>query len=639
MASADWEPISGSVIQSVRASLAENRPVRQVLPGGGLLNLDRLLPFLCVYRRDPRRHDRGTDLFVTAEAAYLCAPGEALRRRGLRELVRAIAAEASSRLGSFLLLEIWSQDDREVPRGVDELTGEPLLPPPGFRILARSPHRPEGTVETLDYSLQRIKIHRQAAQVTIARHTHNHPPGMGQLLSVAAAQRMNCHVLGLEIGPVYRDPETGEVYQKVLRGLRRGVTRALKQAFFTFALNRTNFRPQHYYVLGRKTLPQHVWHVDYQLAKVSDRLKFLLLVTPVNAERSWHAFADRGYTQEPQFQYRPMELDPLMLKRELLNIRTERIEDPTLAHVLRQTQDEIDRQITMLLDIGTRRFLPGSLQVFGRPDGALVDLAAEILRRVPAGSDPDRKVVTAREFARQAAREIAYYRRQMADFAGKAVVCDDMYSGLLSTGGNLMIGRETTIAARRVEALLQHEVGTHLVTYYNGGAQPLRLLQIGLAGYDRLQEGLAVLAEYLFGGLSRGRLRTLAARVLATDLMARGVPFVQTFRALTQDYAFEPRPAYTVALRVYRGGGLTKDAVYLKGLVEILDYVRRGGEMELLAVGKVAADHIPVVRELLLRGVLRDPPLRPRWLDHPPALARLERLRRANTTVLDLLES
>ena len=50
----------------------------------------------------------------------------------------------------------------------------------------------------------------------------------------------------------------------------------------------------------------------------------------------------------------------MLLKRRLMKIATERVDDPTLGHVLRQTQDELDRQITMLSDIGTRRFLPGS---------------------------------------------------------------------------------------------------------------------------------------------------------------------------------------------------------------------------------------------------------------------------------------
>jgi uncharacterized protein (TIGR02421 family) len=201
----------------------------------------------------------------------------------------------------------------------------------------------------------------------------------------------------------------------------------------------------------------------------------------------------------------------------------------------------------------------------------------------------------------------------------------------------LLIGRETKLASRRVEALLQHEVGTHLVTYYNGQSQPMRLLKVGLAGYDGLQEGLAVLSEYLVGGLSPGRLRTLAARVVATHQMIRGDSFVETYRELTENHSFEARTAFTIVARVYRGGGLTKDAIYLRGLVEIIDFIRRGGDLNLLLVGKLAADHIPIIRELLSRSILRQPPLRPRYLDDPRAIEALKRVGQASS-VLDLID-
>ncbi len=89
-----------------------------------------------------------------------------------------------------------------------------------------------------------------------------------------------------------------------------------------------------------------------------------------------------------------------------------------------------------------------------------------------------------------------------------------MYAGLMVSGDQLLIGGRTRIPRRRVEALLQHEIGTHLITRYNGHHQPFRQLEVGLAGYDGFQEGLAVLAEYLVGGLSRFRMRVLAARVV-----------------------------------------------------------------------------------------------------------------------------
>jgi uncharacterized protein (TIGR02421 family) len=361
----------------------------------------------------------------------------------------------------------------------------------------------------------------------------------------------------------------------------------------------------------------------------------------VNAERSWREFSESGYAKPPTFQYRPLDSDPMLMKRRLMKIATERVEDPTLWHVLRQTQDELDRQITMLSDIGTRRFLPGSLQVFGGVDASLLSLANEILSRLAARQRPpaaESESVSASEFARRATQEIEYYRRQSPAFTARAIVRDDIYSGLLTTGGNLLIGRENSLAAKRVEALLQHEVGTHLVTYYNGASQPLRLLRVGLAGYDGFQEGLAVLSEYLVGGLSDARLKTIAARVVAAESLIRGETFASTFSRLVDQYGFEPRAAYTIVLRVHRGGGLTKDAVYLKGLVAILDFIGKGGDLSPLFIGKLAADHIPVVRELLLRGVLRTPALRPRYMDDPICLKRLEELPK-HSTVLDLLDN
>lgn len=85
-----------------------------------------------------------------------------------------------------------------------------------------------------------------------------------------------------------------------------------------------------------------------------------------------------------------------------------------------------------------------------------------------------------------------------------------MYAGLMVSGNQLLIGGRTRIPRRRA-CLAQHEIGTHLITRYNGHHQPFRQLEVGLAGYDGLQEGLAVLAEYLVGGLSRLRIRILAA--------------------------------------------------------------------------------------------------------------------------------
>ncbi len=200
--------------------------------------------------------------------------------------------------------------------------------------------------------------------------------------------------------------------------------------------------------------------------------------------------------------------------------------------------------------------------------------------------------------------------------------------------GQLLVGRGLKVPASRVDALIQHEVGTHVVTHANGSAQPFQQLALGLDGYDALQEGLAVLAEYLVGGLTAPRLRLLAGRVLAADSVERGRDLVATYETLVAQ-GFARRVAFGVAVRVHRAGGLTKDAVYLRGLVEALALVGSGTDLDDLFVGKIAADHLGTVRELRRRRVLRTPHRTPLYRSRPEVAERLTALRRG-LTVLDL---
>jgi hypothetical protein len=147
---------------------------------------------------------------------------------------------------------------------------------------------------------------------------------------------------------------------------------------------------------------------------------------------------------------------------------------------------------------------------------------------------------------------------------------------------------------------------------------------------------LAVLAEYLVGGLSRPRMRLLAGRVVAAHCLEDGATFVETFRCLRHDFRFASRLAFTITARIYRGGGYTKDQVYLDGLIQVLDYVQSGGELAPLLLGKIATHHIPIILELQRRGVLCPAPLQPYYLQDEDAQERLANISRLNLTIFDL---
>jgi hypothetical protein len=104
--------------------------------------------------------------------------------------------------------------------------------------------------------------------------------------------------------------------------------------------------------------------------------------------------------------------------------------------------------------------------------------------------------------------------------------------------------------------------------------------------------------------------------------MVEGATFAEVHRSLT-GYGVRPVSAFTIAARVFRSGGLTKDAIYLRGLIDLVAHLRAGGSLEVLWLGKMGLADAPLVEQLMSRGLLHEPVLRPRYLDDPAAQARL----------------
>ena len=603
--------VTARLLKTIGQRLESGKHVRRVMPVWGRLHIDRQLPFLCVYRRRSRTCDEGSDRLLLGEASYLLASSRPSQRKGLSDLVEEVARRMVDVYGSFLILEVWP-----AASGEDEAENTSRLRGPRFRICGDRNGAISSTVERMERALLQISISRRRAEVTVDPRSRPGPPGLRPLMTAKKAREIGCHVLGLEVDPIYRHADTREVYPFILRTFRRRLGSALRRTFFEFTRSETSRRPPHYQALGRRAGVRAVWDGDRQLAVISDGFDFLLSVTPLDVASAWSRFRRSRYEKAPLFHYRPRVIEPSLLKRRLYSIPLERVEDPALAQVLYEKQDEIGRKITMIADRGTAAFMPGSLQVFGEPDDEVVSLAQDLISRLDARRQRRDKgdTLSAEQLKELALGEFSLYRASCADFAAKVEIRDDV-AGVLVSRGSLLINRDLSTRRQRAHSLMQHEVGVHLVTYFNGRAQPFRQLYSGLAGYEELQEGLAVLAEYLTDGLNAGRLRILAARVLAVRWLLDGATFIDVFRKLNRDCGLERRAAFTMTMRVFRGGGLTKDAIYMRGLIRLTDYLRGGGDIVPLFVGKIGFDHISLVKELLWRKVLTPPAITPRWLD------------------------
>lgn len=362
---------------------------------------------------------------------------------------------------------------------------------------------------------------------------------------------------------------------------------------------------------------------DAVLAGVAEAVDYLLYVQPTNSEAAWHELVASDFRDEPRFTYREIDVDVDGLSRQLDDMAMDAVEDPLVRVLLERRRQELAHHLGLLRERGTSGFLHHSVAVSGRVDDELAKLAEAVLDRSLLVESEPAALVTPEAFVERAEDELRAYREQDPSLTGTVQIRSDIVA-LMVSGDQVLVPDHRRLPAPRVEPLIHHEIGVHVLTCWNGRAQPLRVFAEGLGGFLEAQEGLGVLAELLCGGLTPGRLAVLAARVLAARSVLNGAGFLDTFDDL-RDRGLPAQTTYGVTLRVHAGGGLVKDAAYLRGMVRLIAYLQNGGDLDLLLVGKPGLDDLDDVAALLERGMVVPPRVRPHWLDGAGA-ERLDRL-------------
>lgn len=121
--------------------------------------------------------------------------------------------------------------------------------------------------------------------------------------------------------------------------------------------------------------------IDARLAEIEKQVDLLLNLTPVNAAEAWRDFERNDFAGAPTLRLRPLGFEPSLLLRELYGLEIEAVADPALHTLLTAKRDEIARQVVLLEDRDTARFVHGSAQLFGDVSDHLLGDAEELLRR------------------------------------------------------------------------------------------------------------------------------------------------------------------------------------------------------------------------------------------------------------------
>lgn len=437
--------------------------------------------------------------------------------------------------------------------------------------------------------------------------------GRGYVATYCRQHFANTLVLPTEIKKVFCEEQSGEKFPLVFEQLQKQLQSAMVDTALQFCpgKNKKNWRI-HQVLPGQ--ISEATRQLDLSLFRLVDKVELLEYVNPINLKGEKRKFFKLHGRENPQFHYRPIKLDPFTIKQQLYSLPVAQVEDLDLRSLYRDTINAYADKIDQLATLGTADFIYASLRYYGEPSDADLANANFLLHALPFDLGHDYSKISpeeVREKMLQAAKDYGFRCKvQLTDrIIAKAMVSD---SRLV-----VLINKSAKIARYEAEALVEHELGVHMVTSMNARLQPLKLLQMGLPINTFTQEGLAILAEYKSGNLTIERLKILALRVIAVHSMVHDNDFTTTFQRLTEDYKMGQDEAFSLVARVYRGGGFTKDYLYLRGLKQVLEYVKAGHSIEPLMIGKTSLAYIDTINTLIDRGIFVKPKYLARAFKNP----------------------
>ncbi len=215
-----------------------------------------------------------------------------------------------------------------------------------------------------------------------------------------------------------------------------------------------------------------------------------------------------------------------------------------------------------------------------------------------------------------------------------SVVTDRHLASKAAAGATRIRLRDATCFSEYdAQQLLQHEAFVHSLTALNGRRQPtISAMSLGAPRTTASQEGLATFAELVTGAIDISRLERIAMRIIATDMALGGADFIDVFRYFVET-GQTLNESYNSTMRIFRGAPLTggyaftKDAVYLRGMLEVHTFFRWAFKEQKLQLcehffaGRMTLSDVVKYEEFFLDGTLCVPNYLPPWMTRATGLA------------------
>ena len=342
-----------------------------------------------------------------------------------------------------------------------------------------------------------------------------------------------------------------------------------------------------------------LFDIDNNIDQLVKKIELLSYVNPVNIEEEKQKFFASKYLKNPNFEYPEIDFDKFKLHRKFFTQSIEFIEDERLRSLYEDIIYSYSGLIQCIETIGEgKKFYYNSLHSFGTPTEQDVENAKFILH---FESEDEKEEIFKPKYSTLEAEQIFRKYSEKYDFSYDIKTSSKMgaIAMVLNNIKTLVLNENHTFSEIEMGILTNHEIGVHMVTTMNGLLHPLKIFSHGFPNNEETQEGLAVFSEYMSGNLTVKRLKELAYRVIAVDSLAKGYSFSKTFRLLNTAYDLDKNESFYITTRAHRGGGFTKDYLYLTGLKKVYDYYKEGKDLGLLLTGKVSLEYVDEIKYMI----------------------------------------
>lgn len=349
----------------------------------------------------------------------------------------------------------------------------------------------------------------------------------------------------------------------------------------------------------------NLFKIDADLNRLVQKIELLNYINPINIEQEKRNFFASKYNLSPNFRYRKIDFNAHKLQQALFSQNIDAIKDEESRAFYRNVIYDYSGLIQCVQTIGKgREFYYNSLKSFGTPTQKDVENAQFILHF-------DDTEINQEMFPVFNANDAVEYFKEFSkhyDFDLNIKLSTKLSAAamVLNNTQTLLLKKNHRFSANQLKVLANHEIGVHLVTTFNGLDQSLKIFHNGFPNNVETQEGLAVYSEYMSGCLTLYRLKELSYRVIAADSLYKGFNFCDTFDLLHNQNKLNREESYNIALRAHRGGGFTKDYMYLTGLKKVYDYHQSGGNLDLLLAGKISLDNVGIVSKWQEEGLAQE---------------------------------